>query len=161
MPVLICLCLIFAIFVNVDLGEKCTTNEQLSSKTIAHLEQQVKRDNDIFKVIFGEEWSRDDALFEAKVTITAYSSSVDQTDSTPHQTADMSTVRVGLIAVSRDLLDELGLVMGERVFIPGYGMFEIRDKMNKRYRRRVDIWMADRTAAELHGVKQGLLYWFG
>jgi 3D (Asp-Asp-Asp) domain-containing protein len=51
--------------------------------------------------------------------------------------------------------------MGQRVLLPGYGVFEIHDKMNKRYRRRVDIWMADATACDLHGVQQSQLMWFG
>jgi 3D (Asp-Asp-Asp) domain-containing protein len=73
----------------------------------------------------------------------------------------MSHVRFGVLAVSRDILTELGVEYGDRVFLTGYGMFEVHDTMNKRYRRRVDIWMADTRAAYLHGVRTSQLMWFG
>jgi 3D (Asp-Asp-Asp) domain-containing protein len=149
-------------------GHKQTTKINAQQVEINALEQdnsylvnEIERDDAIFMSVFGDDWKREKVLYRTAVTVTAYSSTVGQTDSTPHQTADMSIVRVGIIAVSRDVLTELGLVMGQRVLLPGYGMFEVRDKMNKRYRRRVDIWMSDKRAADLHGVKQSVLMWFG
>ena len=82
-----------------------------------------------------------------KVTLTAYSSTRDQCDATPHITASNTSVRRGVIAVSRDLIDEVGLHFGQRVLIPGHGIFEVQDTMNDRWRRRVDIWHGDKEAA--------------
>lgn len=95
------------------------------------------------------------------VTITAYSSTVDQCDKTPHITASNKPVRVGILAVSVDLLEELGLSFGQRVLIPGYGLFEIQDTMHTRWRRRVDIWESDREAARRFGKQEGTLIWAG
>jgi len=142
-------------------GDRLMAEINLLQQDLSYCTNELQRDDSIFIDVFGSDWSRDKPLYRTPVTVTAYSSRVRETDDTPHITADMTTVRVGIIAVSRDLLDELGMVMGQRVLIPGYGVFEIRDKMNKRHRRRVDIWMADTRAATLHGVKQSQLMWFG
>lgn len=93
------------------------------------------------------------------VTITAYSSTPEQCDSTPHLTASDHPVRVGILAVSRDLMEEMGLAFGQRVLLPGYGLFEVRDLMHPRWRRKVDIWESDRKAAELFGQQRGTLIW--
>lgn len=93
------------------------------------------------------------------VTITAYSSTVDQCDATPHMTASDKPVRVGILAVSRDLINEKGLSFGQRVLLPGYGLFEVRDLMNPRWQRRVDIWESDPEAARLFGQQKGSLIW--
>lgn len=93
------------------------------------------------------------------VTITAYSSTPDQCDSTPHHTATGYPVRVGVLAVSRDLIEELGLSFGQRVLLPGYGLFEIRDLMHPRWKRKVDIWESDRESARLFGKQKGTLIW--
>ena len=94
-----------------------------------------------------------------KVTLTAYSSTRDQCDATPHITASNTSVRRGVVAVSQDLIEELGLHFGQRVLIPGHGIFEVQDKMNSRWRRRVDIWHGDKEAARLFGKKKGTLIW--
>ena len=93
------------------------------------------------------------------VTITAYSSTSGQCDSTPHYTASDYPVRVGVLAVSRDLVEEMGLAFGQRVLLPGYGLFDVRDLMHPRWRRKVDIWESDREAARLFGKQQGTLIW--
>ena len=96
------------------------------------------------------------------MTVSCYTSRVRETDDTPYQTADMSLVRRGVLAVSRDLMNEVGLEFGQRVLLEGYGIFEVRDVMNRRYRRRVDIWSSDLTAAQKHGVKEKVaLMWIG
>jgi 3D (Asp-Asp-Asp) domain-containing protein len=161
----VCVLVCFGIFI----AEVSTLNDQIAKlndelgeakSQVSSLEYLLERDERILRDVFGG-WSREHATYGAKVTVTAYSSTVDQTDSSPYVTADGSTVRRGYIAVSRDLLTELGLTMGQRVLLVGYGVFEIRDKMNARFSRRVDIWMADRKAAKLHGVKHSLMIWFG
>nr|WP_299525423.1 hypothetical protein [Winogradskyella sp.] len=78
-----------------------------------------------------------------RVTATAYNSLTYQTNSNPNITAFGDSLRPGLsyIAVSRDLLD-LGLVHNTKVKIEGFdSLFIVKDKMNKRWRKRIDIYM--------------------
>jgi 3D (Asp-Asp-Asp) domain-containing protein len=91
------------------------------------------------------------------VTATGYSSTYDQTDSTPFITASNSQVRWGIIALSRDLLREFTpgapFGYGDRVQIPGVGIFIVEDTMHGRWRGRVDIWFPSRSEAARWGVQ--------
>ncbi|MEJ2699886.1 MAG: hypothetical protein P8Z70_09545 [Desulfuromonadales bacterium] len=100
-----------------------------------------------------------DRIKSTPVTITAYSSTEAQCDPSPYITASLDPVRVGTLAVSPDLLDEMGLFFGQRVLIPGFGVFEVKDTMNPRWHRRVDIWESDTEAARRFGKKEGTLIW--
>lgn len=81
-----------------------------------------------------------------KLTATAYNSLPYQTrPGTPGNIAAWGdTLKPGMksIAVSRDLIDS-GYVYGGRVLIEGFegDTFVIRDKMNYRFRKRIDIYM--------------------
>ena len=78
-----------------------------------------------------------------EVTATAYNSLAYQTNSNPIITALGDSLKPGLnyIAVSRDLLDS-GLVHNTKVKIEGFdSYFLVKDKMNKRWRKRIDIYM--------------------
>ena len=79
-----------------------------------------------------------------RVTATAYTSHVGQTDSTPNIAAWGDRLRPGMkaIAVSRDLLKVHGLKHGQKVRIKGLdGEYAVLDKMNKRWRKKIDIYM--------------------
>ena len=79
-----------------------------------------------------------------RVTATAYTSHVDQTDSTPNIAAWGDRLKPGMksIAVSRDLLTVYGLKHRQKVRIKGLdGEFVVLDKMNKRWRKKIDIYM--------------------
>lgn len=79
-----------------------------------------------------------------RVTATAYTSHKNQTDATPFLAAWNNRLRPGMkiIAVSKDLLSRYGLRNGTKVHISGLrGYYTVRDKMNKRYRKRIDIYM--------------------
>ena len=81
------------------------------------------------------------------VVVTAYSSTADQTDSTPFITASGSYVRDGIVAANF-------LPIGAKVKMPelyGDKVFTVEDRMNQRYSDRVDVWMADRTSAQQFG----------
>lgn len=71
------------------------------------------------------------------VEVTAYSSESPETGTI---TASGQKVRRGIIAVSRDLEAVYGLKFGDLVEIEGVGTFEVQDRMNKRWTKRVDIW---------------------
>lgn len=79
-----------------------------------------------------------------RVTATAYTSHVGQTDSTPNIAAWGDRLRPGMkvIAVSRDLLKKYGLKHKQKVRIKGLaGEYAVLDKMNKRWRKKIDIYM--------------------
>ena len=84
------------------------------------------------------------------IPITAYSSEVGQTDSTPFITASGTTVRDGIVAANF-------LRIGTKVRIPelfGEKVFTVEDRMNPRYDYRMDIWMAETDDAWQFGIKR-------
>lgn len=100
-------------------------------------------------------------VFSTPVTVTAYSARAAETNSEPWFTADMTLSRVGILAVSRDILNELGIEYGDTVILGEYGTFKVHDTMNKRFYRRVDILMGNKKAAQLFGIKKNVkLTWF-
>ncbi|CCH49661.1 3D domain-containing protein [Pseudodesulfovibrio piezophilus] len=86
------------------------------------------------------------------VTVTAYNPTNNQCDEDPLIAASMRKVRSGTIAVSRDLFNQ-GWVFGRKVRIEGLGIFEINDLMNKRFTKRIDIFMWDEDQARQFGKK--------
>ena len=81
------------------------------------------------------------------VTLTTYTTSAKETDSTPHITASgfkidtLNPMKHRIIAVSRDLKKKWKF--GTKVRITGAGKYNgtyyVRDLMNKRYKKRIDI----------------------
>ncbi|RLA66041.1 MAG: hypothetical protein DRQ78_04790 [Epsilonproteobacteria bacterium] len=98
-----------------------------------------------------------------RVTATAYSSHVGQTDSTPFLAAWNNRLYPGIksIAVSRDMLSKYGMRNGSKVRIGGLkGYYRVLDKMNKRYKKRIDIYMGlDRNRALRWGKRSVIIYW--
>ena len=97
-----------------------------------------------------------------EVTATAYTSSVGETDSTPTISAWGDRLKPGMrvIAVSRDLL-AMGLTHGTLVRVEGFAKdFIVLDKMNKRWTKKVDIYMGnDKRAALNWGKKKVNICW--
>jgi len=108
--------------------------------------------------------AKDDFIFTdyIKVTATAYTSSTQECDATPFLAAwrNQLSPKVPSIAVSRDLLD-IGLTNGMKVHVEGLeGEFVVLDKMNKRWRNRIDIYMnTDRQKALKFGKRKLKVYW--
>ena len=98
-------------------------------------------------------------IFSTEVTVTAYTARTKETDADPWLTADMSLATVGMLAVSRDLLNKFGLYYGQIVILEGYGVFRVSDTMNKRFTKRVDILMAHPRAAWRFGKRKTTLTW--
>ena len=81
------------------------------------------------------------------VTVTTYTPSVEECDSTPHITASgfkidtLNPKRHKIIAVSRDLKRKWKF--GTKIRITGMGKhngtYIVKDVMNKRYKKRIDI----------------------
>ena len=98
-----------------------------------------------------------------RVTATAYTSHKAQTDSTPFLAAWNNRLRPGMkiIAVSRDMIKKYGMRNGTKVRIGGLpGYYTVRDKMNKRYQKRIDIYMGlDKRRALRWGRRSVMVYW--
>jgi len=98
-----------------------------------------------------------------EVTATAYNSVNSQTkEGDPTLTAWGDTLKPGMkaIAVSRDLIDD-GLTHGTEVQIDGLpGTYIVRDKMNKRWEKKIDIYMGlDIKAAKEWGKRTVTISW--
>lgn len=90
--------------------------------------------------------------WSVRATVTAYSSSPSQTDDTPLITADGSHVRDGIVAAN-------WLKFGTRVRIPelfGSKVFEVHDRMSKRFSDRLDVWVDSESAARSIGVRRNI-----
>jgi len=98
-----------------------------------------------------------------RVVATAYTSHRNQTDSTPFLAAWNNRIRPGMkiIAVSHDLIKKYGLTNGVKVKIMGLpGYYTVRDKMNKRLRNHIDIYMGvNKRRALKWGRRRIVLYW--
>jgi 3D (Asp-Asp-Asp) domain-containing protein len=87
------------------------------------------------------------------VTVTAYTPSVEECDSTPDITASgfkidtLNPSRHKIIAVSRDLKRKWKF--GTKIKVTGIGkhsgIYTIKDVMNKRYKKRIDILVGKKS----------------
>lgn len=99
------------------------------------------------------------------VEVTAYNAEVGQTDSTPTITASGKTVKIGYVALSRDLEKKYNLKFGDIIYIPilnrykNYPVFyEFQDRMNKRIKNSVDIFLWDKKKALRFGRRNFEIY---
>jgi len=86
---------------------------------------------------------------ERWITVTAYSSDVAQTDSTPFTTAWQTPVRDGVVALNflpKGTLVRFPDLYGDKIFV-------VEDRMNARYTYRADIWMVSFSEAKKFGAK--------
>lgn len=84
------------------------------------------------------------------MNITAYSSSADETDSTPNITASGTRTRDGVVASNL-------FPIGTRVKIPelfGEKTLVVEDRMHDRFTDRIDVWMPSKWQALRFGKKQ-------
>jgi 3D (Asp-Asp-Asp) domain-containing protein len=84
------------------------------------------------------------------IIVTGYSSTPDQTDSTPFITASGTYVRDGVVACNF-------LRFGTRVRFPelyGDKTFVVEDRMALKNSHKIDIWFPSRWEAKQFGVKQ-------
>lgn len=98
-----------------------------------------------------------------EVTATAYNSLAYQTNHEPNITAWGDKLIPGkkYIAVSRDLIKK-GLAHNTPVKIEGFqGVYLVKDKMNKRWNNRIDIYMGTDVVAAKQWGKRKLNITFG
>ncbi|SMY37015.1 3D domain-containing protein [Photobacterium andalusiense] len=84
-----------------------------------------------------------------RVTATAYNSVRAQTNHKPNLTAWGVRLKPGMkaVAISRDLLHK-GLKKGSRIKIQGLtGEYTVLDKMHRRWRNKIDIYMGNDVKA--------------
>jgi len=97
-----------------------------------------------------------------EVMATAYTSHPSETSGDPTLAAwgDRLGPDTRAVAVSRDLL-RLGLTRGSHVRIEGMpGEYVVLDKMARRWRRRIDVYMGlDREAAREFGRREVTIRW--
>ena len=98
------------------------------------------------------------------VTATAYNSVESQTkrgDAVTAAWGDKLKPGIKAIAVSRDLLKEEGIEHGAEVWINGLpGTYKVLDKMNKRWKKKIDIYMGENVArAREWGKRQVEITW--
>lgn len=79
-------------------------------------------------------------------TVTAYTSSVDETDSTPFETASGARTRDGIVACPARY------EFGTRVLIEGVE-YVCEDRMHARFGDRFDVWMNTKSEAFSFGKK--------
>jgi 3D (Asp-Asp-Asp) domain-containing protein len=87
---------------------------------------------------------------ELIVPVTAYSSTVDQTDDTPFIAANGTYVHDGVVAANF-------LPFGTKIKIPekfGDKIFVVEDRMHRRHVQRVDIWFPNRASALRFGYQE-------
>jgi 3D (Asp-Asp-Asp) domain-containing protein len=149
------------------------TNKSIDSETrghVAKIQKEIKtieivrsKKSMLRKVSFAQQTRKIARTNRLKVVATAYTSHAAQTDSTPNIAAWGDRLRPGMkvIAVSRDLLKVYGLKHGSKVRIKGLsGEYLVLDKMNKRWRKRIDIYMGkNRQKAFKWGRRNVELRW--
>ncbi len=97
-----------------------------------------------------------------EVTASAYTSRAGETDATPSLAAWGDTLKPNMkvIAVSRDLI-KMGLSHGMKVSIDGLtGTYTVLDKMNKKWTKKIDIYMGlDTKKAKEWGQQKVTIHW--
>lgn len=101
------------------------------------------------------------------VTLTCYQPVRNQCNEEPLVTADGSKINLNHLrnnklrwcAISRDLLCLFPKNRPRRVFIEGYGIYQVRDVMNKRHHHRIDILIhpKDTKRISINNVKVKIL----
>ena len=85
-----------------------------------------------------------------EIFVTGYSSSVDETDSTPFITASGEYVRDGIVAANF-------LPLGTKLKIPEYfgsKIFTVKDRMARKHSEKVDVWFSSKELAKSFGKRK-------
>ncbi len=139
---------LFPTMVNADISlQSITPDNATIALTIATMQNQTKP----FGKLTLSQNAEPRRMF--KIPVTAYSSDIGQTDSTPCITAS------GMDVCARNAENIVAanfLPLGTRVRIPelyGNRVFYVEDRMNERYNQHMDVWMKQKTDAKQFGVK--------
>ena len=97
-------------------------------------------------------------IHSRRVRATTYNALPSQTDSTPNICAWGDRITPDVIAVSRDL-EKLGLGRNVKVYVEGQGLKVVKDRMHKRKKNQVDVFMKKYKDAMNFGVQYINIYW--
>lgn len=79
------------------------------------------------------------------IIITSYNNESNQTDDSPNVTATNRGVREGIVAVSYDFINKGQIHYGDLLYINCFNKwYLVEDTMNKRFTKRVDIFLFDK-----------------
>ena len=151
--IMVIYCILIGVGMLIGLSIANTTEQKKYIEIISELTKTIDslndKNNHLFKL-----------LEEKKVitaTITAYSPHVNQTDDSPYTTAFLKSVKPGIVAVSRPIIQKMGWAPGQKIYIEGIGIKEIGDLMNKRFTGfRVDVFMWQKKDAIKFGIKKNV-----
>jgi hypothetical protein len=146
-----------------------TAHEQCLSNSVRIYDKFQDR-NELLSSILGVD-TTDYLAFSLPVRITAYSANEQECDSSPERTASNSLSRVGTVALSPDIRQDLSISYGDKIILyqdnSCLGVFSVEDSTStykhkntnspKPITRTVDIMMGNRTAAKEFGVQSGKL----
>lgn len=134
--------------------ESVTTTPKYASKIIVEGSEQESDSQNQDKYLPSMEEL--EIKYSLTVSMTAYSSSIDECQGDPCITAN------GFNVCKNDQEDTIAtnrLPLGTKVKIPGLyedKVFIVRDRMNKRYYNRADIWMKSKEKAKQFGIKRNV-----
>ena len=94
---------------------------------------------------------------EIPVSVSAYNALPSQTDDTPFIMASNRRVFHGACALSRDIERDYGLKFGDEIHLKDHGTYIFADRMNKRWTRKVDIFMWSYSKAISFGRQKGTI----
>jgi len=132
-------------------ADVATQGQKLDDATIALLIEAMQNETRAYGQLPVSADAKPRRLYT--IPMTAYTSEVGQTDSTPCITAS------GLDVCERNTEDIVAanfLPLGTRVRIPelyGDRVFYVEDRMNKRYQYKMDFWMKEKQDAKQFGVQ--------
>ncbi len=102
------------------------------------------------KEVKEQETVRTPKVLSTEVWLTAYSSSPDETDSTPFITASGERVREGIVATNFLPLNstiQIPELFGDKIFV-------VKDRMHHRKTNFVDVWMPSKEEAKEFGIHE-------
>ena len=111
------------------------------NKRMVYLEEKIR--------LMKERWN-------VTVTVTAYSNTIRQTNSDPNTTSSLKKFSCSWrAAVSVDLYNN-GWVEGKYLYLNQIGRFKIMDKMNPKWKKRIDIAFCNEKKAEKFGIRKNI-----
>lgn len=135
--------------------EKLKLEEQISQHQIAidSLENELEKKE--YKIKERDKFLKT-VTQGKKIILTAYTPEPEQTDDTPYITATGDSVKIGGLALSRELIKQYNinaeLSYGDSVLVLVAMEFEVNDTMNKRYTSRGDVFFYDTPKAYRFGL---------
>ena len=99
-----------------------------------------------------------DIAITSHVTLTCYQPLVSQCDNDPLTTSDGSKInlkhlkggKIKWCAISQDLLYLFPKDKPKRIFVEGYGIYEVKDVMNRRHKHKVDLLIHPKNSMRIN-----------